>query len=194
MRKMSNENEMTIAEGLSEIKRIVKLLPQRNENITEFCSKRKGTPDQIDKQQEYVRGQRQSAEDLIQRMVDIKLAIMRSNLDTYITWKDKTMSVAEAILFKSNVRGRLTSVKTLYERLYESFNTTTAQHQIHEYASLKGYHLGRVGEEEQEKLDLVPERYYDEREVRQQLEDLIELESMLDALIDSANHSTRITV
>ena len=185
---------MTVAEGLSEIKRIVKILPLRNNQITTYCSKRKDGKDSIEKQEEYVKEQRQSAEDLITRMMDIKEAIMASNLQTTVTWKDTTMSIARAILFKSNVGGRLTSVKRLYEALYRSFNTTTANSQIHEYASLKSYNMRTLGDEEKEKLDIVPVTYYDEREIQVKLEDLIELESMLDALIDASNHKTEITI
>lgn len=185
---------MTVAEGLSEIKRIVKLLPRRNMNITRYCSKRKGSTDEIDHQRDYVNEQRQSAEDLIKRMVSIKINIMKSNLETTVTWKDKTMSVAEAILFKSNVGGRLTSVKRLYDSLYNSFDTENADAQIEQYARLKGYRPGMMTEEEQEKLEISPERYYNEREVQGKIEELIELAAMLDALIDSSNHKTTITV
>ncbi len=188
------ENTMTVAEGLSEIKRIVKILPLRNNNITRYCSKRTGEKDSIDKQEEYVKGQRQSAENLIERMMDIKEAIMASNLETTVTWKEDTMTVARAILFKSNVGGRLTSVKRLYDALYRSFNTTTANAQIHEYASLEGYSQQRLSDDAKAKLEMVPETYYDEREVQGKLENLIELESMLDALIDASNHKTQITI
>jgi len=190
---MSEQDRMTVAEGLTELKRIAKVLPLRYRNIQQFCSKRAGSKDEIENQQDYVKKQRQSAEDLIARWQAIKVAIAKSNLETTITWKDTTMTVHEAILWKS-VPGRGRSIQSMLTGLYNSFNTQNAELQINEYASISGLSRVNISDEQRQKLDLTPVRYYDEREIQKKLEELLELESKLDALIDASNHQTFINI
>jgi len=130
---------MTVAEALTELKRIAKLLPRRFNDIGQYCSKRKGAPDTIEHQADYVKEQRQSAEDLI-----------------------------------------------------ASFHDNMGEHQIEQYMRYKS--MGRLEEEEMEKLELVVERYYNPREIKDRQEELLELRARIDALIDASNHSTHIEI
>ena len=184
---------MTVAEALTELKRIAKLLPRRFNDIGQYCSKRKGAPDTIEHQADYVKEQRQSAEDLIERYAKIKNAIVASNLKTFIVWKNTTMSVYDAIIWKSNVRNRTgTSISDYLEALYASFHDNMGEHQIEQYMRYKS--MGRLEEEEMEKLELVVERYYNPREIKDRQEELLELRARIDALIDASNHSTHIEI
>lgn len=178
---MTDTKTVTVAEGLRELKLINDLLYQRSRNITRYCSKHKGSKDEIEKQQEYVEKQAQSAKDLITRYQDIKLAIMRVNLDTTFEFKGTTYSVAQAILYKQ-------FLKDMYNNLYSSFSAQNAERQ------LSSIRMSGLSDEQLEKYELVPELYYDERAVQKDKEDLLTLMSYLDALIDKANHATSITI
>ena len=92
--------EITIADALTELKRIKKLLTKRSQNITRYSSKRKGGKDEIENQRKFIDSEYQSAKDLIVRYKTIKLAINASNLETMLSFEKKTFSVADAILFK----------------------------------------------------------------------------------------------
>lgn len=172
---------LTVAEGLRELKRIRDLLDQRYANISRYCSKHKGSKDEIDKQQEYVEKQTQSAKDLIVRYQNIKLAIAKVNLETTFDFQNVTYSVAQAILYKQ-------FLKEMYSNLYNSFTSYNAERQ------LSSIRMSGLSDEQLEKYELIPELYYDERIVQKDKEDLLMLMSYLDALIDKANHATSITI
>ncbi len=180
--------EMSIAEGLQELKLVAQKLQQRRINISRYASKRRGAKDEIEKQKEFVKEQGQSARDLITKYKNIKLAIQRSNLDTTFEFNGVTYSVAEAILYKQGI-------DKMYNNLYLSYTATNALTQIQQYSRLIGVNTATVGGEEMlDTLDLVPELYYDEKDIQQKREDLLELLSKINALIDKANHNTTISV
>ena len=173
---------LTIADALNELKRIDKLLSQREENITRYCSKRRGSKDEIENQKDFVKNQRKSAEDLITRFRDIKIAIQISNLDTKFEFGGVTYSIAEALLIKQQLHQK-------YTNLYHSFNTQTGESQIMDYQRTLG-HLDTSNKEILDKLDLVPEVFYDEKVIMANKESLLELYSHLDSLIEKSNHHT----
>ncbi len=186
---METESEtkksMTVAEALTELKRIVKLSAKRNQNIARYSSKKRGELDEIEGQKAWIKKQHQSANDLIERWTHIKLAMNESNLRTLIEFEGKTFSVAEAILFKQQ----------LYEMkndLLNSFTPNTGLDQIR-------VHMGNIGrldldEKQLESINLVPELMYDEAEMIKKKEDLLNLYSFIDALIEKSNHNTIITI
>jgi len=179
------KTEMTVAEALTELKRIAKLSARRNRNIARYSSKKKGDPDEVEGQKAWIAAQYQSAKDLIERWTKIKLAINDSNLETIIEFEGKKFSVAEAILFKQQ----------LYEmknNLLNSFTPKTGQDQIRT-------HLGAIGrldltKEEMTAINMVPELMYNEAEMIKAKEDLLNLYSFIDALIEKSNHNTVITI
>jgi hypothetical protein len=176
--------KMTIAEGLKELKRIDSLLTQRFALIMRYCSKKKNSRDEIEKQQEYVKEQTQSAIDLLKRYSTIKLAIQQANLSASFTFGEKQYTLAEAILYK----------QYLYERyglLWNSFTNNNAQMQL-QYAQTRQY--ANLTPEQLEKIDMIPELYYDEKHVQQQKEELMALKLNMDSLIDKTNHATTIEV
>ena len=78
------------------------------------------------------------------------------------------------------------------EDLLNSFTPETGQNQIHAHMNT----IGRMNltEEELAKINLVPELMYDEAEMIKEREDLLNLYSFIDALIEKSNHNTVITI
>ncbi|KKN76629.1 hypothetical protein LCGC14_0368260 [marine sediment metagenome] len=110
------------------------------------------------------------------------------DLDTTFEFNGVTYSVAEAILYKQGI-------DKMHNNLYLSYTASNALRQIQEYSRLIGVNTTTVGGEEMlDTLDLVPELYYDEKDIQQRREDLLELMSKINALIDKANHNTTILV
>lgn len=177
------QNYLTIAEGLQELKRIVKILESRRNYITRYCSKKKGSRDEIEKQAEFVKAQFKSALDLITRYKDVKTEIQKANLTASFTFNGKKYTLSEAILYKQFLNAQ-------YTALYNSFNTSTAQAHLSIYQRA----FGNLTPEQLEKIDMVPELYYDEKQIIKNKEDLIGLMANMDALIDKTNHATTINV
>lgn len=173
---------LTLAEALAELKRINSLLQKRYTNIRRYCSKRRGSKDEIESQSEYIKGQKQSALDLIDRYKRIKITMQRANLDASFEFNGKSYTIAEALLYKSYVENQ-------FNILYASFIPTTALQQIQQYSRQLG---SSITPEIAEKLDLVPELFYDETKIQQSKEELLTLMSYIDKLIDKTNHNTTI--
>lgn len=179
------KTEMTVAEALTELKRIAKLLNKRIQNITRYSSKKKGDPDEVEGQKSWIKQQHQSANDLIERWTKIKLAMNKSNLEAIIDFEGDQFSVAEAILFKQQLH-------EMKSNLLNAFTPETARSQIRTYLS----NVSRVGltEEEMVGANLVPELMYNEAQIIKAKEDLLNLYSFIDALIEKSNHNTVITI
>ena len=177
---------MTIADALTELKRINKLLPTRYANIRRYSSKRRGTKDEVDGQAKFIKEERQSAEDLINRYKSIKLAINKSNLETDIEFEKDVYSVAEAILYKQQFY-------EMHTALINSFTADNGNRQVNEYVRFLGG-VGTMSEEDREKIDLVPELLYSEKEIIRLREYYLNLYSFVDALIEKSNHATTIEV
>ena len=182
---MSIENNMTIADALTELKRIKKLIDKRVQIITRYSSKRRGGKDEVENQRRFIDSESQSVKDLITRYKDIKLAINKSNIETILNFEGKQFSVAEAILFKQQFY-------KMNETLYNAFNPNTGNTQVNQYARIMG--TVQLTEEQAEKLDLVPELLYDEKQILKLKEDNLNLFSFADALIEKSNHNTYISL
>ena len=185
MEKAETKNSMTVAEALTELKRIVKLSIKRNQNILRYSSKKRGELDEVEGQKKWIVAQYQSAKDLIELWTKSNLTMNDSNLRTTIEFEGEKFSVAEAILFKQQ----------LYEMkndLLNSFKPDTGLNQIRTYMG----NIGRLDltEEELAAANLVPELMYDEAEMIKAKEDLLNLYSFIDALIEKSNHNTVITI
>jgi hypothetical protein len=177
--------EITIAEAMVELKLLNKKIENRMKQIKRYSSKAKMVEDEIENQEKYVKELLQSAEDLIQRYTLIKLAIQKSNLETTFEFQSKTYTIAEAILMKQGLLD-------LHEKLWDSLSASTGKIQINEY--LKKFGVVTMSEDALEKIDLVPFLFYDEKLKEKKLEDLLELRSYLDRLIDKSNHQTTINI
>ena len=184
---MSEENHLTIADALTELKRIKKLLEQRNQNILRYSSKRRGGKDELENQKKFIDSEFQSAKDLIKRYQDIKLAINKSNLETLVEFEGQKLTVANAILFKQQFY-------EMYKNLLNSFNPNTGIQQVNQYVQSLGGIGRQFTTEQMEKLDLVPELLYDEKQIIKLKENDLNLYSFVDALIEKSNHNTFITL
>ena len=179
------KNNMTVAEALTELKRINKLSEKRCQNIARYSSKKRGELDEVEGQKKWIAAQYQSAKDLITRWTKIKLAMNASNLKTIIEFEGEKFSVAEAILFKQQ----------LYEMKNDLLNSFTPDQGNFQIRT----HMGNIGrldltEEELMAINMVPELMYDEAEMIKEKEDLLNLYSFIDALIEKSNHNTVITI
>jgi len=178
---MSQLQELNIADGLKELKVLAKKMVVTAQNIRNYSSKKKGQPDLIEKQQEFVRSERQKYEDLLRNWTAIKLSIQRANLDTNIEYKEIRMTLAEAIIWK---QGK----KDMEYTLWNSFTSQAADTQIGQ-AKMVAEKLG-LTEAQMVEVNIVPELYYDEREIQAKKEILLEFQGRVDALIDAANIRT----
>jgi len=183
---MSEENNLTIADALTELKRIKKLIDKKVGIITRYSSKRRGGKDEVENQKKFIASEGQSVRDLITRYKDIKLAINNSNLETVLNFEGKQFSVAEAILFKQQFY-------QMNETLYNAFTSNTGINQVNQYARLMGAGM-QLTPEQAEKLDLVPELLYDEKKILKAKEENLSLYSFADALIEKSNHKTFISL
>lgn len=175
---MSENKQLTIAEGLKELKLINEKVAVRRNHIRLYSSKMEGAPDAIEKQDAYMKERRQSAEDLLTRYSAIKMAMQKANLEASFEFKGKTYTLAEAILWKH-------VLKEQYEALYGSFTNMTARTQIQEERAARA----NLPEADLIKLGLVPHLFYDEKEIQERKEEVLELTAYIDALIDKTNHS-----
>ena len=182
---MSENNEMTVAEAMEELKLINKKFLNNLDLLKKYSSKAKKNEETIKDQEKYVKGLIQSSKDLVERYIKIKLEIQKSNLNSTIEFKDKQYSVAEAILLKQG----LIDWK---ERLWNSISENEAEHQINRLLEA----MGRLTltEEALEKLDLIPHLFYDEKEKQEKLDELLELRSYIDRLIEKSNHQSKISI
>lgn len=177
--------EISVAEAMVELKLIVKKIETRMANIKKYSSKAKMVEDEIEEQEKHVKELLQSAEDLIERYTTIKLAIQKSNLESTFEFQGKTYSVAEAILLKQGLLD-------MHERLWRSLSDGTGKNQINDY--LRKFGMGTMSEEALAKIELIPFLFYDEKMKDKKLEELLELRSYLDRLIDKSNHNTTINI
>lgn len=175
--------KISIAEALRELDRIDGLLTMRRAHITRYCSKRRKSRDEIEKQKEYVKNQFQSAKDLLIRYRDIKIAMQKANLTSTFTFNGKEYSIAEALLYKQYL-------KEQYQTLYNSFSPQNAERQLLAWRET----LVNLTPEQLEAIDMVPELYYDEKKIQKAKEDLLGLMTSIDALIDKSNHTVTISV
>ena len=171
---------MTVAEWLSELKRIKKLLPHRFVNILKYSSKMEAASESIKNQQAYVNKQKQSAISLLERYEEVTMKIEESNLVKGFEFESKFYTIRQAILYKHFLSAQ-------YTLLYDSFKPHTAEMQIMEQGS-------SLTPEQKVSFNMVPQLYYKERDIQASKEDLITLMAKINTLIDASNHSNTITI
>jgi len=94
---------MTITEALAEIKTIGKRLEKKRSAIAANLARDSRLKDPFEDSVKYVASERQAITDLESRIVAIRTAIQKSNLETKTTVNDKTMSVGEWLTFRREV-------------------------------------------------------------------------------------------
>lgn len=177
--------KMTISDALSELGTIVKKLESNNAEVRKFSSKRKGQEDLIEKQRDYVKGLIQSSRDLLTRYVDLKIAVQRSNTETYIQYKERSFRVAEALILKQGLF-KLESDAIVAPSRWRG------ESEVQTY--LRELGTRQVTEDLINKLDIGVVVFYDELRQKQDAERLVELKQSIDRLIDKSNHNTFIEI
>jgi len=180
-------SQMSIAEGLNELKRINSTLELRYQNIRDYCSKRHNSKDKIEHQAEFVKSEEKSARDLLDRYTRIKMAINKSNLTTILQYKTYNLSVAEAILFKNYIAEQ-------ENKLLEQFTDRIAKQEIDDHRYALSVTSQKLDSAQLMALDLVPELYYEPKRILMEREKIIDFLGKVDFLIDASNHKTMITV
>ena len=95
---------MTITESLAEIKTIGKRLEKKKQAIYANLGRDQRLVDPLEGGSvEYIKRERQAIEDLEKRIVTIRTAIQKSNLETKTTVGEMSMSVAEWLTFRREV-------------------------------------------------------------------------------------------
>ncbi|KKN86589.1 hypothetical protein LCGC14_0267650 [marine sediment metagenome] len=185
--KYSTEtNQMTVADGLTELKRIDKLLSQRQQEIVRYASKKKGSKDEIENQRDFVKDKFKSAQDLIKRYNDVKIAIQQSNIKTTIHFENKNYTIAEGLLLKQGLFDR-------YDSLFACLNNHNGAQQV-AVAQQELNMRGKLPEEAAEKFEMIPELLFNEVENMARKEELLNLRSYIDALIEKSNHHSFIEI
>jgi hypothetical protein len=103
---MSNGNgtsKLTITEALQEIKTIGKRLEKKRQTVGQYLARDSRFHDPFEKDggsEKYIHTERQSISDLETRVIAIRTAIQRSNLDSQMAVNGRTMSVAEWLTWR----------------------------------------------------------------------------------------------
>jgi hypothetical protein len=180
-------NHMTVADGLTELKRINNLLTQRRTEITRYASKKKASKDELENQQKWVNSKFKSAQDLIRRYTNIKVAIQQSNINTKFHFANREYSISEGLLLKQGLFDE-------YEALYNSLNNHNGMQQVAEAQRELQMRNANLPQETAEAFNMIPELLFNEVENMQRKEDLLNLRSYIDALIEKSNHHSFITI
>jgi hypothetical protein len=97
---------MLITEALAELKTIVKRIEKKKEYVRAFLYRPDGLKDPLEKDggsAEVVKRELQAIDDLSKRMVAIRVAIQKTNLNTPLTVEDTTMSIAEWLTWRKEI-------------------------------------------------------------------------------------------
>lgn len=97
---------LTITEALAEIKTITKRLEKKKVAVSMFLVRDSRLKDSLEAEGgsvEYVKRERQAIADLEKRIISIRTAIQKSNLETTTTVGDTAMTVAEWLTFRREV-------------------------------------------------------------------------------------------
>lgn len=97
---------MTITEALAEIKTIGKRLESKRNSILKYIARDARLKDPLENEGgtvEFIKKERQAINDLEMRIVNIRTAIQRSNLDTVTVIEGVSQNVAEWLTFRREV-------------------------------------------------------------------------------------------
>jgi len=102
-RTEENHMPMTITEALAEIKTIGKRIEKKRQAVLQNIGRDSRLKDPLEDSVKYLREERQAIEDLEKRIVTIRAAIHRKNLETNCTVGENTMPVQEWLEFRREV-------------------------------------------------------------------------------------------
>jgi len=97
---------MTITEALAEVKTIGKRLAKKKEGVMQYLARDSRVKDPLEREGgsvEYIKKERQAISDLEKRVVNIRTAITKSNLETVLAINGTSMSVFEWLTWRREV-------------------------------------------------------------------------------------------
>jgi hypothetical protein len=177
-------DRITITEALAELKTIQKRIEKKRDFIGQYLARSAAMRDPLEKDGgsfETIRKEKQSIGDLQKRFVDIRCAINKVNLETKLTLKGRTLSIAEWIIWRRNVAPTEQSYTGELVRTIESVRRKTME---------RGGKLNP--EEDYKKEDVVIS--LNETELHEYAEGLEELLGTLDGKFSLINATTFIKV
>jgi len=178
---------MTIANGLKELKHIDKRILKKTSEIERLCAGQSNqVPKYGDDQQEHVTKLIQSTKDLIQRKMDIKLAITKKNVETVVSFRKREYSLQEILFLReSGLRGQ--SIADLIKRLFSALHSDDRVE-----IGVKSINDRNAGEKDAPKVEII--RYFDIDKRDREEEEFDRLLQELDYLIEEANFRTLIDI
>jgi len=171
------EKPKTLIEGMKELRLILKKMQGNNTRVTEYASLVSTEKPYFDSkvdQKNKIKALIQANMDLLQRYLDVKKAIERTNLRTIITIGNKQHSVSELLVLK-RVLGKY-ALDT-----YNSLNDTQAR------AKMDAFRRSASPDRE-----ILIERMYEEEEKHQALRYWQEFLSDLDGRLEVVNATTEL--
>jgi len=177
---------LTVAEALKELKLIKTKIERNCTDLNKYSSRIAEMPELIEGQAAYVKNLRKSTEDLMSNFINIRCAIMTSNLETTVEVAGRTYTITELLFWKQKTNQG--GLRDHYEMFIQSFNDRTAETQKAEYRRYAT--KTEDGDVKQPTVIL----HYKEKELRELRDKHTEFLLKVDAAIDAANHSTTISV
>ena len=120
-------SKITITEALQEIKTIGKRLERKRQSVLQYIVRDSRIRDPLEKDggsEKFIAGERQGIADLEARVISIRTAIQRSNLDSQMTVGGKTMSVADWLTWRREISAQSS---TFLRTVSQSLTQTRAQ-------------------------------------------------------------------
>jgi hypothetical protein len=105
-------SKLTITEALQEIKTIGKRLEKKRQTVGQYLARDSRFHDPFEKDggsEKYITAERQSIADLESRVISIRTAIQRSNLDSQMAVNGRSMSVAEWLTWRRELSANASS-------------------------------------------------------------------------------------
>ena len=105
-------SKLTITEALQEIKTIGKRLDKKRKSVVPYLIRDSRARDPLAKDggsEAFVKSERQSIHDLEERVIAIRTAIQRSNLDSQLQLGEQKRSVAEWLTWRREISGNQVS-------------------------------------------------------------------------------------
>lgn len=188
-------SEMTITEALAEIKTIGKRLEKKRQAVLQNLARDSRLKDPLaddkgETSEKYVAQERQSIEDLEKRVVLIRTAIQKKNLEATCTVGDNTMTIQEWLNFRKDIAdGRrifLTGIGRQISVIRENANRQGAR--------VTGAGLAQVAVASGEKPPVEIVLHLDEKKLLADQEGLEQIMGELDGKLSLLNATTVISI
>jgi len=177
---------MTITEALAELKTISKRLTKKKKFVFDNLVRNDNEKDPFEKDggaYKLIEQEVQSIKDLEQRVVRLRSAIMRANLDTELTIQGETMSIYDWLVWRKEVASSQTS---FYETVGVKLNTFVKERRQRPMVH-RNEETGAT-----EVVNLITN--FSEKEAQKQADFLEEIYGLLDGQLSLKNATVQISI